>query len=200
MSITHPRKVTPIEMNTDFAQLLSIVFQQLYGRQPYREEAEWLSALFAAENAKGRAVLNYNWGNVAANPAKSDHWIPDWADYSIPSEALSKASRFTRERMERGEPVPRAFRANSSHEEGARIFLRLFQAPTHERIIEAARKDDLDAFWKGISTPHPQTKMRYCIECHTQKHKAAYKSHHDEIVRSGIFARLPKVGAPVEAQ
>lgn len=203
MTLQAPREATPIAINRDFATLFIFSFENVYGREPTREEAEWLTALFSQETAGGKRVIQHNWGNLAApNMRSGEYWVPRWADDSITDNELSKAELATRQRLEKGEAVPRAFKAFASHEQGARNFLHLFTRPTHTRILDAANRDDAIAFWRAVSTPHPKTKMMYCVECHTEEHRKAYLAEKNRIHDMGIFDRLtpsPKGEAPPAA-
>lgn len=196
MAVRVPAAATPATL-LEIATGIEQAFETVFGRPPIESEARWLMALVMAENQSGQKIIAHNWGNRAFSPAAGDvgYWVPSWADTEIPDEALSPASLATRVRMHQGEPVPDKFAAYNSHVEGATKFMRLFKSETHERILKAARNDDAEAFWKGIGTPHPRTRMRYCVECYTKAHLKLYKSLAQKVQALGLFDHLEKKNA-----
>lgn len=192
------RKATPLDL-VAIASILIAAFQRIFGRLPSRNEAEWLTALLYSENAKGRSFISHNWGNRSYAGDRL-FWVPKWADKNLLDAQLSPDELATRRRMLAGGQVPSKFAAYPSHDEGADAYLKLFKSETHRRILKAAAENDGLAFWKGVSTPHPETKRVYCVECTTSKHRDGYQANRDEIHRSGVYAHLPKEGPPAADQ
>lgn len=168
-----PLKATPLTP-AQMAVILVEAFAQEMGREPTRPEARWLLALARHENANGRAIIQHNWGNRIA-VGREDFWVPRWADSLIPSDRLNDREKRVRKDFLAGGPKPGRFAAYNSHETGARKFVRLFKSKTHGRILEAAGRDDGEAFWRAVFTPHPETKMVYCVECGTDAVKRSYQ-------------------------
>lgn len=186
-----PMKATPLRPE-QLPPFIERAFQQVFARQPTRNEAEWLTALVWAENAKGRAIIAHNWGNRSYSSRSTGlYWVPPWADAAIPNEELTQAELITRERLAAGKAVPTKFAAYTSHDEGARAYMRLFTTKTHRRILTAAARNDGVAFWRAISTPHPETRMVYCVECTSEAHRDLYQSFRDQIHAAGWFEGLP---------
>lgn len=183
-----PRFATKLTLE-EMAKVLVDAFRLEMGRTPTLREAKWLMSIARLENANGRAIIQHNWGN-RAHSGSEDYWVPPWADESLPDSKLSPDELATRVRMNAGKPVPRRFAAYPDHMTGARKFVRLFKSRTHARILEAAQRDDGEAVWRAIWTPHPVTKMKYCVECGTERHRKAYQSAADSSVR--LFPDLPK--------
>ncbi len=188
------RKATPLDL-VGIASALIEGFKRVFGRLPSRNEAEWLTALVFLENARGQAIIAHNWGNRIYTGGKF-FWVPKWADMSLLDAQLNANELHTRHRLIAGGSVPSKFAGYESHEEGAEAFLKLFQSETHHRILKAAAANDGTAFWKAISTPHPRTKMVYCVECTGTKHRDSYQKLRDEVHKTGVYADLPKDDPP----
>ena len=109
----------------------------------------YVLALFAVENAHGDAVWNYDWGNVTTDDP-TDPW------FLLPDN-------------------PRMFLAASNHPEGAANLLMRLQSPTHRRLLEAAQRDDVRAFVRGLVEPHPDTGLAYCPDCEFGPTLATYQ-------------------------
>lgn len=185
-------KKTPIDFSsTDYRDAFIGAFQSVFNRAPFREEAEWLSAILELENARGAAVFNHNWGNRAAIK-NDDFWVPKWADFTFDDSELGANELAVRRRMLAGEDVPDKFAAYSTAEEGAVAFMRLFKSPTNERILRAAQADDPDEFLSAVATPHPKTKMMYCPDCNTKAHRESYWRMKRQVNASHLFEGLPE--------
>ena len=114
--------------------ILRAAFVKKTGLELGNAEA-YLLAMLALENAHGKAIWNYNWGNVI-------RWNDD-QDYFFIGQN------------------PREFRSLASHEQGAENFINTLFSSTNKRIVEAALDDDFEGFFEGIHTLHPETKKAY---------------------------------------
>jgi hypothetical protein len=145
-----PRKKTPLTPQ-QIAEELVAAYQRKVGDLPNRQEAELLYALMAHETGNGQSIVQHNWGNVMAL-GDQDYWEPPWAE--DPDHPVADDP-----------DAPQKFRAFKSHAEGADAWFKILNSPTHQRILEAAKRGDLGDFARGIATPHPVTKMQYCHDC-----------------------------------
>jgi hypothetical protein len=152
------------------------LYQQTYGRTPTANAASWLLTLLWHENAGGKAINNYNWGNLAANSS----WTgPVW-EHPSPTE---------------GEPT--GFRVYPSHEAGSLAWWNVLHQSdgTHLRIVRAAEQGNAKAFFDAVSKPHPKTGKAYCTSCNKDAVKGPafrmYRAIHDQILRAGLVRGLP---------
>jgi hypothetical protein len=191
-----PATRTPVDLTSnDFAEAFVSAFQDVMNREPSRNEADWLTSILHLENAGGRSIYNWNFGNRTALK-NDDYWVPPWADMSRDTPELTPREQAVRARMLAGEDVPRKFAAFPSMRVGLRKFVKLFTSETNARILTAADRNDAHAFRKAIGTPHPRTHMRYCMECDTDEVEQSYLSIHDRTRESGVFDFLgPAAGA-----
>lgn len=126
---------TPLEL-ADMRRMLRAAYRSRHGADIGKAEP-YLLAMLALENGRGRSIYNHNWGFVTT--ARGPYfYIGD---------------------------NPRKFRAFDSHKEGAAHWVATLDSDTHRRIVEAAKRDDFGAFFRGITTPHPETGMMYCDTC-----------------------------------
>lgn len=100
----------------------------------------YLVSMIAFENDHGRAIYEHNWGNISTNNHSEEN------SFQFP-----------------GNPIH--FKRLHSPEAGVDAFWRRLHSKTHKRILDAARRDDFDGFYRGIVVPHPKTKMVYCHDC-----------------------------------
>lgn len=139
---------TPIDWGA-VPRLLDEQFADIYGVKPERA-LPYLMAMIAIENARGRSINNFNWGNITTSDPDDDYWLAPGND--------------------------RLFSAFTSHDDGVRAYLRRLGSPTHSRILRAAMLDDFRSFFDAITLPHPKTKMAYCPDCRTQAAADSYYS------------------------
>lgn len=157
------------------------LYRETYGRTPTQRAASWLLTLLWHENAKGRAINNYNWGNLAAGPS----WTGDVWEHPSPSD---------------GEPD--AFRVYANHDDGSRAWWNVLHQSdkTHLRIVRAAESGSARAFFDAVSTPHPVTGKAYCTSCNKAAVRGPafemYREIHDQILRDGLVRALPIGRAP----
>lgn len=169
-------KATPLTV-TEMAVVLEAAYRDVFpGEEPTQSELSWLLGLARNENANGRAIIQYNWGNRVPGKSRVDYWVPNWANRAIPTAQLSPRDALTRTRLDGGKPVPTRFAAYDNHEQGAAQYLKLFKATTHQRIREAAKANDAGAFHRAVYTPHPVTKMSYCPDCGGSKVGETYRA------------------------
>jgi rhodanese-related sulfurtransferase len=112
----------------------------------------YLMAMVDLENRHGEAIYEYNWGNITTTDESDGFRFDD------PN-------------------VTNLFQRNDSHEEGAAEFFKRLNSPTHRRILQAAERNDFEAFFDGITLPHPKTKMVYCYggQCRSAAAKNTYR-------------------------
>jgi hypothetical protein len=112
----------------------------------------YLMAMVDLENRHGEAIFEYNWGNITTNDESDGFRFDD------PN-------------------VTNLFQRNDSHEEGAAQFFKRLNSPTHKRILRAAERNDFEAFFDGITVPHPTTGMVYCYggNCRSAAAKNTYR-------------------------
>jgi hypothetical protein len=132
----------------------------------------YLLAMVRLENKAGASVYEFNWGNITtADPA---------AGFQFPDN-------------------PRFFVRNNSHEEGAAAFYKRLTSPTHQRILDAAARDDFDGFFDALTLPHPVTKMAYCPDCRTPAAKNTYRQLVDEYLDKPSWEFVPTGGGAAAA-
>jgi len=182
-----PATATPLTASETAPAFLSAWAQVFDGAEPSRTEAEWLLALLWNENAKGRAIIQHNWGNLSTTAsADRDYWRPPWFDPAV-FEAMDEPKRSLyrsiHERMLKGQE-PSAFRAFPDHATGARAWVsalkRNFQA-----ILKAARKNSAVAMQDAIFN------SRYCTSPGCKTNAESYRRLRAEIRSKGLFAALP---------
>lgn len=152
------RRVTPLAW-ADVMRMIPPAFERVYGLaagpvMPY------IAAMIAIENAKGKAFIGHNWGNITTNSSDVDYWMSP-------------------------ETGTRKFPVFPTHEAGLDAFLRRLGSKTHQRIIQAALRDDFNGFFDAITLPHPKTNMAYCPDCRT----AATQSTYLQLVNEGKAAQ-----------
>ena len=96
-----PREAKPLAM-PDVARVGAAAFTELFGRLPRRGVLAICAAIIALENANGRALIQYNWGNLSGS-GPAGYWVPS--------------------KIQQGQPA--RFQAFASHEQGARAWWRL---------------------------------------------------------------------------
>lgn len=141
-----PRLATPLTQS-ETAQIFLPAFQSVFGRDPSFEEGSLLLALLWNENARGRSIIQYNWGNLSSSGhADATFWRPPW--YFEPGTL--------HDRMLAG-GAPSAFRAFPSHEAGAHAWLDLLNEPRYSNVIEAAQSGDSEKFAQAVA-------QKYCAD------------------------------------
>lgn len=181
-----PATATPLTASETASAFLSAWAQVFDGAEPSRTEAEWLLALLWNENARGRAIIQHNWGNLATFPSRGgDYWRPPWFDLAkielMDEPKRSKMLGLHRDMLAGKEPE--AFRAWPDHETGAQQWLKqLRRMPT---ILAAAKKNSAVAMQDAVYT------SRYCVSKQCKTIAPSYQSLRDEIRRLGLFAALP---------
>lgn len=198
--LTYPRTptpVTPAESVVLFVQRYS----QAFGRPPDRDTAAGLLTLLWHENAKGRSVIQYNWGNLAVPATKLEslpHWRPEWMDQEY-LDSLPDSPKKTRLLQLRSEALagtaPVAFRAFFSHEAGLDAWLALLLKPSMRHILRAAETGSARRMWRAVAYPNPAlagSKVSYCPHCRTDAVRHEYAKLHQELDDSGLLAGLQK--------
>lgn len=182
-----PTPLSPAETASAFIRAWAQVFPSA---MPSRTEAEWLLALLWNENARGRAIIQHNWGNLSTRPSpERDYWRPPWFDREK-IEAMDEPRRSTmlsiHERMLRNEE-PEAFRAWPDHETGALQWLSSLKR-TFPSILRAARKNSAVAMQDAVSG------SGYCASPACKTIAPSYRSLRNEIRAQGLFASLKGSG------
>lgn len=181
-----PATATPLA-STETAPAFIRAWATEFGTVPNRTEAEWLLALLWNENARGRAIIQFNWGNLSTHPSRGgDYWRPPWFDRAkVEAMPEPKRSRYLaiHERMLRGEE-PEAFSAFADHERGARAWVGQLRR-TFPRILRAARKNSAVAMQDAVF------ESNYCTSPACKTIAPSYQSLRDEIRRQGLFSKLP---------
>lgn len=165
----------------------------VFGDQPARSQAEWLlGGLLWNENAKGRAIIQHNWGNLSSTGKSGDFWRPPWFDQAkIDQMEGARQRRMQRlhDRMVRGEE-PSAFRAWPDHATGARVWLSRLR-DTFPGILRAAKRNSARALAKAVF------RSRYCVSpaCDSAANVEQRRLLRDEVRRAGLFATLASSGS-----
>lgn len=180
-----PATATPLA-STETAPAFIRAWATEFGTTPSRIEAEWLLALLWNENARGRAIIQHNWGNLSTQPSENrSYWRPPWFDRAkieaMPEPRRSQMLRI-HERMLAGEE-PQAFRAWPDHETGARQWLKSLRN-TFPRILKAAKKNSAVALQDAVF------ESNYCVSPACKTIAPSYRSLRNEIRREGLFANL----------
>lgn len=179
-----PATATPLAASETAPAFLT-AWAQVFGGAPTRSQAEWLLAFLWNENAKGRAFIQHNWGNLSTSGNSGDYWRPPWFDpakFELLPEPKRSLYRSIHERMLRGEE-PSAFRAFSSHEIGAIVWLERLR-DNFPSILEASRKNSAVAMQDAIFQSH------YCTSPGCRTNAPSYKALRDEVRAMGLFDEL----------
>jgi hypothetical protein len=165
-------------------------FDRVFGRAPSREQAEWLWTLLANENNEGKAIVNYNWGNLSTSGEPHLYWEPPWvhpAEFeALPDGPKKERYRHEHENMLAGK-APKAFRAFTSHQEGAHAWFAQLKR-RYQRILDArsARAMQDAVYQSGYCNSEPCSRnwQRYEL-LHTKARALGLFAH----LRSEAFAR-----------
>lgn len=180
-----PATPTPLS-SAETAPAFIRAWASVFGDLPRRSEAEWLLALLWNENARGRAIIQHNWGNLSTRPSPDrDYWRPPWFDAAKIAEMDEpKRSQMQRihERMLAGQE-PEAFRAWPDHETGARQWMSQLKR-TFPEILRAAKKNSAVAMQDAVAE-------KYCASPACKTIAPSYRSLRNEIRDQGLFANLP---------
>lgn len=180
-----PPTVTPLAAS-DTAPAFVSAWGDVLGGKPSRREAEWLLALLWNENARGKAIVQHNWGNLSTSGTSGNFWRPPWFDAekiaAMPEGSKRAMYERLHERMLQGK-APSAFRAFPSHEVGARAWLSALKR-TFPRILRAAKKNSAVAMQDAIF------ESNYCTSPGCRTNAASYRSLRNEIRSRGLFAGL----------
>lgn len=154
---------------------------------PSRSQAEWLLALLWNENARGRAIIQHNWGNLSTHPSRGgDYWRPPWFDRAK-IEAMDEPRRsqmlHIHERMLEGQE-PEAFRAWPDQETGARQWISSLKR-TFPSILRASKKNSAVAMQNAVYGSN------YCVSPACKTIAPSYRKLRADIRRQGLFAGLP---------
>lgn len=157
-----------------------------FGQSPSRETAELLLALVELENAHGRAIIQFNWGNVSTVASDAvDYWVPPWFDLdainAMPDTEAEKKARYLKlhAQMVAGK-VPSAFLALPSHVDGARLFLQNVKPS----MYDAARTGDPLAF------AHAYWASGYCPDQACKDSGPVFQQLQAAIRSAGYFSAL----------
>jgi hypothetical protein len=181
-----PATATPLA-STETAPAFIRAWAIVFGTTPSRTEAEWLLALLWNENARGRAIIQHNWGNLSTHPSRGgDYWRPPWFDRAkVEAMEEPQRSRYLaiHERMLQGQE-PEAFSGFADHETGARAWVSQLRR-TFPSILKAAKKNSAVAMQDAVF------QSNYCTSPACATIAPSYRSLRDEIRRQGLFASLP---------
>lgn len=179
-----PATVTPLAASETAPAFLS-AWAQVVGGAPTRTEAEWLLALLWNENARGRAIVQFNWGNLSSSGRSGNFWRPPWFDPAV-VEAMDEPKRSLyrgiHERMLDGQE-PSAFQAFADHASGARAWVSALKR-NFPSILRAAKRNSAVAMQDAIFQSH------YCTSPGCKTNAASYRSLRDEIRAKGLFEGL----------
>lgn len=183
----YPRKHTPISQH-DTARLLLNAYRDVHGALPDRNTAELYLALLWNENNRGNAVYNYNLGNVIA-VGNQDFARPPWFDRrkveAMPDGATKTRYLALNQRMtELPGTVPTKFRAFSSAEAGARVWITTLANPRYAKTRDAARAGDALEFGRQLHFEG------YIADPGTDKLGSKYDSLRSDIRKAGYFQGL----------
>lgn len=180
-----PATVTPLAPS-ETAPAFVDAWGEVLGGEPSRREAEWLLAFMWNENARGKAIVQHNWGNLSSSGKSGDFWRPPWFDLErVEQMSEPKRSMYRRihERMLRGEE-PSAFQAFPDHATGAAAWLRLLKRLKGGVILRAAKKNS------GVAMQDAIFKSGYCASPACATNAASYRSLRNDIRAQGLFAGL----------
>lgn len=156
-----------------------------FGALPDRETAELLTALVWLENARGNAIIQYNWGNISCNASAAiDFWRPPWFDLeavnALPDTDKNKARYLDLNARMKAHTVPNAFRAFGSHEQGIHFWL----ASVKPSMYAAAATGDPFAFASAYFT------SGYCPDQSCKDSGPTFAKLQAEIRAKGYFNNL----------
>jgi hypothetical protein len=143
-----PSTVTPVSLEEARASLSVVIPADWAGNVLL-----YVLALLWVECKRGQAVIQHNFGNLAAGGYSKGvdvawwtgaHWRPGWYE-SPPTERYAALH----EKMLRGE-APSAFRAYQTREKGVAGFVGLLRDARFRGVIQAARNDDPEAFVQAL--------------------------------------------------
>lgn len=166
------------------AGLVIEALQGILGQLPTAEQTALVMAQIWLENGRGRAFIQYNWGNHSTYPNKNvPYWRPSW--YEV-TEASSARLRALHEKMLAGE-APQAFRAFDSHAQGLAHHFRTFQpGQRYHPLLTAAATGDPLAFAQAIWD------TRYTRDYAPAVAAKSYGTLAKELLQKGLFDSLPK--------
>lgn len=183
-----PRTPTALT-RPEMAALFVPAYVLRFGELPDRDRAEMLLALACMENANGKAIIQFNWGNVSVFPSDAImYWRPPWFDLAT-IEALPEGPKKARlldfhQRMV-DHKAPSAFLALPSHEAGLDRWLHdLQRRPT---VLAAASAGD------PIEFAHRIFDSKYCPDVECRDAGPSYGKIRDEIRAAGLFSALASV-------
>jgi hypothetical protein len=129
-----PRTATPL-YKRDLARMFANGHELATGRPiGSKRMAECALAIIGVENANGRAIIQYNWGNYSCTPTT---WSGPMWQTPVPQS---------------GQPL--YFRAYSSHEEGCAAWWRLMYRGAHRRALEMAARGRPDLMVDALYASH----------------------------------------------
>lgn len=109
-----PRTLYPLSM-VDVLRQGAAAFYALEQRLPTRDELAILASVIGVENARGRAIVQHNWGNLAHVGTTGDWWAPST--------------------IQAGQP--QRFQAFPDHASGALAWWRLVRKPRFRAVLAA---------------------------------------------------------------
>lgn len=200
-----PRTPTPVS-NDESARLLLERYRSVFGTTPTRATARLLLTLLWHENARGRAVIQYNWGNLMVLASQMDtvpYWEPEWMDLELIASLPDGARKASLQKLHSeamAGTAPRAFRVRLSHEDGLNAWLKLLMRPHMSHILDAAASGDIEKFWRAVAWPNPNGgSTSYCPHCRTQDVLKAYTRLYDEISKK-YYRDLPEKKSTEETE
>ncbi len=129
-----PRTATPL-YGCELADMFEEGHRIARGRPiGSKRMAECALSIIGLENANGRAIIQYNWGNVSCTPAT---WAGPMWQHPTPQT---------------GQPL--YFRAYGSHEEGCAAWWRLMYRGAHRRALEWAARGRPDLMVSALYASH----------------------------------------------
>lgn len=166
---------------------------------PSQRAAELLLALLWVENARGRSIMNHNWGNLSSLGREgTTFWRPPWFRLEDVERIEDPAER---ERMGRihqemlDHRAPSAFEAHSDHFAGAKRWIERL----HEKfptLLEAAATGDAAQFAEQYGASN------YCTSPVCQdvpRFARTFGDLADDAHRKGYLAGLAPAEAPASA-
>ncbi len=183
-----PRKQTPLAP-ADTARLLLDSYRKVHGATPDRNTAELYLALLWNENDRGRAVYNYNLGNVIA-VGDQDYARPPWWDRAkveamAPGSLRDRYLRLNERMTEQPGTVPTKFRAFATAEQGADRWIQTLAGSRYSKTREAAKQGDALEFGRQLHFEG------YIADPGTEKLGQKYASLREDVRKAGWFAALP---------
>lgn len=160
-------------------------YAQRFGQPPDRETAELLLALLMLENARGKAIIEHNWGNVSVFAGPDvDYWRPPWFDLESvearPDSDPKKARYLALHQQMLEHKAPSAFRAFPDDEAGIKVWLANVKPTMYDAAATGDPVQFAAAYWSS----------GYCPDQACKDSAPSFRALQQEIRDAGYFSAL----------